>query len=191
MSWRTLLIGFLVNDFLKSCSVGRPTLKFLMATSLKSPSISLNISQYLSEYVFKVSLSHMVIDNRESEGRGTLLQVTNQAPNALVISLKELIEPSLRPSNYLIAIGPRLDGNTLHIKISFLEWTAILWLKWLTCSIESILPLYMVNVGWVNCRGSFPSLILRVKGDLEIWFKALPIALLPRPWRDGISLLHL
>ena len=121
MSRHTLLIGFLVNDFLKSCSVGRPTLKFLMATSLKSPSISLNISQYLSEYVFKVSLSHMVIDNRESEGRGTLLQVTNQAPNALVISLKELIEPSLRPSNYLIAIGARLDGNTLHIKISFLE----------------------------------------------------------------------
>ena len=92
-----------------------------MATSLKSPSISLNISQYLSEYVFRVSLSHMVIDNREFEGRGTLLQVTNQAPNALVISLKELIEHSLRPSNYLIAIGPRLDGNTLHIKILFLE----------------------------------------------------------------------
>ena len=63
----------------------------------------------------------MVIDNRESNSRGTLLQVTNRAPNALVSSLKELIEPSLKPLNYLIAIGPRLDGNTLHIKVSFLE----------------------------------------------------------------------
>ena len=105
---------------------------------------------------------------RESKGRGTLLQVTNWAPNALVSSLKELIEPSLRPSNHLIVIGFRLDGNTLHIKVSFLEWTAILWLKWLTCSTRSVLPLYMVNVGWVNCWGSFPLSILWVKGDLEI-----------------------
>ena len=27
ISWRTLLIGFLVSDFLKSCLAGRPTLK--------------------------------------------------------------------------------------------------------------------------------------------------------------------
>ena len=92
-----------------------------MATSSKSLSISSNISQYLSEYVFRVSPSHMAIDNRESRGRGTLLQVTNWDLNALVSSLKELIEPSLRPSNHLIAMGPRLDGNTLHIKASFLE----------------------------------------------------------------------
>ena len=63
----------------------------------------------------------MAIDNKESKGRGTLLQVTNQDPNALVSSLNELTELSLRPSNHLIAIGPRLDGNTLHIKASFLE----------------------------------------------------------------------
>ena len=44
MSWRTLPIGFLVKDFLKSWSAGRPTLKVLIATSLKFPSISLNIS---------------------------------------------------------------------------------------------------------------------------------------------------
>ena len=36
ISQHTLLIGFLVNDFLKSCLVGRPTLKVLMATSSKS-----------------------------------------------------------------------------------------------------------------------------------------------------------
>ena len=36
MSRRILFIGFLVNDFLKSCLVGRPTLKVLMATSSKS-----------------------------------------------------------------------------------------------------------------------------------------------------------
>ena len=35
MSSRTLLASFLVNDFLKSCSVGRPTLKVLIATLLR------------------------------------------------------------------------------------------------------------------------------------------------------------
>ena len=40
----TFLASFLVNDFLKSCSAGRSTLKVLIATSLKFPSITLNIS---------------------------------------------------------------------------------------------------------------------------------------------------
>ena len=126
----------------------------------------------------------MVKDNKESKGRGTLLQVTNQALNALVSSLKDLIEHSLRPSNHLIVTGPRLDGNTLHIKASFLEWTAILWLKWLTCSTGFVWPLYMVNVGWVNPWGSFRPSILCVKGNLEIWFNALLIASFPRPLKD-------
>ena len=78
MSLCTLLTSFLVKDFIKSCSVGRPTLKTLIAISLKSPSISLNISQYLSKYVFKVSFSHIAIGSKESNGRGTLLQVTNR-----------------------------------------------------------------------------------------------------------------
>ena len=108
-------MGFLVKDFLKSCSAGKPTLKVFITTSSKFPSIWLNISQYLLEYVFRVSPSHMVMDSRESKGRGTQLQVTKQAPNALVSSLKELIKPSFNPSNHLIATGPRLDKNTLHI----------------------------------------------------------------------------
>ena len=57
------------------CSAGRLTLKVLMATSSKSPSISLNIYQHLFEYVFRVSPSCIVIDNRESKSRGTLLHV--------------------------------------------------------------------------------------------------------------------
>ena len=97
----------------------------------------------------------------------------------------ELIEPSPRLSNHLIATSPKLDRNTLHIKTSFLEWTTILWLKWFTCSTRSVQPLYMVNVGWVNRRWSFPPSILRVKGDLEIWFNTLLIALFPRPLRTG------
>ena len=116
-----LLTSFLVKDFLKSCSAGSLILKVLIATSSKFLSISLKISQYLLEYVFRVSHSHIVIDNKESKGRGTLLQVTKRAPNALVSSLKELIEPSYRPLNHLIATSPKLDGNTLHIKISFFE----------------------------------------------------------------------
>ena len=84
-----------------------------------------------------------------------------------------------------------LDGNTLHIKVSFFEWTTILWLKWLTCSIRSVLPLYMINAGWVNRWRSFPPSILCVKGDLEIWCKALLITSLPRPLWDGLLLLRL
>ena len=126
MSWRTLLIGFLVKDFLKSYSTGKLTLKVLIAMSSKFLLISLNIFQYLSEYFFRVSPYRMVMDNKESKGQGTLLQVTKQDPNTQVNSLKELIEPAPRPSNHLIATGPKLNGNTLHIKASFLEWTSIL-----------------------------------------------------------------
>ena len=89
----------------------------------------------------------MVIDNRESKGRGTLLHVIKRDPNVRVISLKESIEPGPKPSNHLMAIGHKLDGNTLHIRASFLECKAILWLKWLTYFTRSIQPLYMVNVG--------------------------------------------
>ena len=49
MSWCILVTGLLVRDFLKPYTVGRLTLKVLIATSSQSPSISLNISQYLSE----------------------------------------------------------------------------------------------------------------------------------------------
>ena len=61
--------------------------------------------------------------------------------------LKEFMELAARLSNHLIAIGPKLEGKTLHIRASFLECTAILWLKWLMCSIGSVRPLYTVNVG--------------------------------------------
>ena len=123
-------------------------------------------------------------DNKEAKGRGTLLHVMKRNPNTLVSSFKESMKLALRPSNHLIAICPKLDGNTLHIKGSFLECTAILWLKWLTCSTRLVLPLYMVNVGCVNCRGSLPPSIQRVKGDLEIWLSALLMASFPRPTED-------
>ena len=151
-----LVTGFPVKNFLKPCSVGKLSLKVLMATLSKSPSISLNISQYLSEYVFRVSPSLMERDNKKVKGRGTLLHIIKWDPNAWVSFLKESMEPTLKPSNHLIATGSKLDGNTLHIKASLLECTSILWLKWLTYSTGSVLPLYIVNVGWVNCRGSFP-----------------------------------
>ena len=86
-------------------------------------------------------------DRRESRGRGILLLVMKRDPKAYVSCLKEFIEFGLRPSNHLIAIGPKLDRNTLHIKASFLEWTAILWLNWLTCFTGSVRPLYIVKIG--------------------------------------------
>ena len=57
------------------------------------------------------------------------------------------MEFGLWPLNHLIAISPKLDGNTLHIKVSSLEWMAILWLNWLMCSTGSVRPLYIVKVG--------------------------------------------
>ena len=69
--------------------------------------------------------------------------------------------------NHLIARGPRLDRKTLHIKVSFYEWMAILWLNWLTCSTRSIWPLWTMNVGWWKRRGSLAPSILRVKGRLR------------------------
>ena len=160
------------------------SLKVLMATSSKSPSISLNISQYLSKYVFfKVSPSLMDKDNKEANGRGTLLQVMKRASNAWVSSSKELIESALKLSKHLIATCPKLDGNTLHISGSFFECTAIFWLKWLTCSIGSVLPLYRVK-RWMNWLGSLPSSILHVKGDLEICLRALLKASFPKPLVD-------
>ena len=75
IKWITLVTSLPVRDFLKPCSVGRSTLKVLIATSSKSPSISLYISQFLSKYVFKVSPSRMDKDSSESKGWGTLLYV--------------------------------------------------------------------------------------------------------------------
>ena len=121
ISWCTLMTGLPIKDFLKPCLAGRLTLKVLMATSSKSSSISLNISQYLSEYVFKVSPSCMDKDSRESMAQGTLVHVMKWEPIAWVSSLKESMEFALGPSNHLIAIGPRLYRNTLHIKTSSLE----------------------------------------------------------------------
>ena len=128
----------------------------------------------------------MVIDNKESKGRGTLLHVIKRDPNARVSSLKEFIESTPKLSNHLIATGPKREENTLHIKASFLEWIVILWLKWLICSTGSVRPLYMVNVGWANCWGCFPSSILHVKGDLEIWFNTLLKVSFSRPLRDEL-----
>ena len=68
----------------------------------------------------------MDMDNKESKGRGILLHVIKWDLNARENSLKEPIELAPRPLNHLIAIGPKLDGNTLHIKALFLECTAIL-----------------------------------------------------------------
>ena len=91
-----------------------PTLKVLIATSSKLPLISLNISQYLSAYTFTYSPSLIDMDSRESRGWGTLLHVMNREQNDWISFLKELMEFVLSPSNHLIGIGPKLDGNTLH-----------------------------------------------------------------------------
>ena len=126
------------------------------------------------------------MDSKESKGWGTLLHVINREQNNWVSFLKELIELVFSPSNHLIGIGPKLDGNTLHIKASSREWTTIFCLNWLTCSTGSVRPLYMANVGWWNRLGSFAFSIPRVKGDLEIWLNAYFITSVPTPLRKGL-----
>ena len=121
------------------------------------------------------------MDNKESKGWGTLLHVMNQEHNDWVSFLKELIEFFLNPSNHLIGIGPKLDGNTLRIKASSWEYTVIFRLNWLTCSTGSVRPLYMANVGYWNRLGSFAFSIPLVKGDLKIWLNAFFITSIPTP----------
>ena len=73
--------------------------------------------------------SRMDKDSSESKGRGTLLHVIKREPKAWVSSLKEFMELALKLSNHLITTGPKLKGNTLHIRVLSLEWIAIVWLN--------------------------------------------------------------
>ena len=68
-------------------------------------------------------------DSNVLKGRGALLFVTKRELNAWVNYLYESTEFAFKLLNHLIAIGPKLDGKTLHISTSLLEWTAILWLN--------------------------------------------------------------
>ena len=45
----------------------------------------------------------------------------NREQNDWVSFLKELMEFILSPSNHLIGIGPKLEGNTLHNKVFVLR----------------------------------------------------------------------
>ena len=110
----------------------------------------------------------------------------NRKHNDWVSFLKELMEFVFSPSNHLIGIGPKQDGNTLHNKASSWEWTAIFSLNWLMCSTRSVRPLYMANIGWWKRLGSFALSILRVKGDFEIWLNAFFITSFPNPLREGL-----
>ena len=83
----------------------------------------------------------MVKDSNALKGQGSMLFVTKREPKAWVSYLYEFMESVLKPLNHLITTGPKLEGKTLHINASFLEWIAIIWLNWLTCSMGSFLLL--------------------------------------------------
>ena len=51
-------------------------------------------------------------DSSKSKGQGTLQHVIKRKPKAWVSSLKEFMELALKPSNHLIATGPKLEGKT-------------------------------------------------------------------------------
>ena len=68
------------------------------------------------------------MDNERSEANGfrVLLHVTNLAPNALISSLYPQIDLFSNSSNHHIAIGPKLEGKTVHVRALFLEYMVIL-----------------------------------------------------------------
>ena len=68
-------------------------------------------------------------DSNALKGLGALLFVTKREPKAWVSYLYESTKFAFKPLNHLIATVPKLDGKTLHISTSFLEWTTILWLN--------------------------------------------------------------
>ena len=70
------------------------------------------------KYIFKVSPSHMDKNSSESKGWGTLIHVIKRELKAQVSSLNESMEFAFGPSNHLVATGLKLDGKTLHIKVS-------------------------------------------------------------------------
>ena len=137
ISWRTLVSGLPVRDFLKSCSAGRLFLKVLMATSSKLPSIS-----YTSPNICPSKSSESLYHAWTTTAmRSRAEDVTKREPKAWVSCLYKSTESAFRLLNHLIAADPKLDGKTLHISASFLEWIAIIWLNWLTCSTGFVLPL--------------------------------------------------
>lgn len=62
----------------------------------------------------------------ESNGFEFLQNVTNLALNALISSSYPRMDLFSNPSNHLIVVGPKLEGNILHLKASFLEYMAML-----------------------------------------------------------------
>ena len=60
-------------------------------------------------------------DSNAFKGRGALLFVTKREPKAWVSYLYESMEFVFKPLNHLIAIGPKLDGKSLHISALFLD----------------------------------------------------------------------
>ena len=106
ISWRILVAGLLVRDFLRQWLAGRLFLKVIMATSSKLSSISLYVPQHLSEYAFKVSPSCMDNDNKALKGWRALRFVTKREPKSWVSCLYESMEYVFKPLNHLIATGP-------------------------------------------------------------------------------------
>lgn len=83
-------------------------------------------SQYMSEHALKVSPLLIDMISSKSISFRTQLQVTNLTPKALISSSYLWMDPLSKPSNHLIVVDLRLEGNILHIKASFLEYIAML-----------------------------------------------------------------
>ena len=107
----------------------------------------------------RVSPSLMAIDGKESTDLGTLLQVMNLVPNALVSTSKDPIDPSFNASNLRMATGSKLEGNTLHIRASQLAWTTHLLTK-VADMLHGISPSIIYGERWLRKPVREPSLII-------------------------------
>ncbi|KAI8525377.1 hypothetical protein RHMOL_Rhmol13G0225700 [Rhododendron molle] len=108
----------------------------------------------------------------EEDQKGKKVIVTNRRKE-LERSLKHEIEPDMRRSNHKRPSSPRLDGNTLHRRVSLQECSNITCMNYTRWVYASVFTLYLVNFGWEKPASGMTELISSVKGEETIWFRRM------------------
>ena len=119
--------GLMVNDSRNSESSSSPIMysPSLSRCPRRSHCIILNI--YWHNF-WGFPPAPIFIDNNAPTGWGTRLHVINLILNSSINCLKLRIEPFLNLSNHFRVVGPRLEGNTLHINASLWLCKNIIWM---------------------------------------------------------------
>ena len=81
---------------------------------------------------------------------------------------KEIVELGGRRSNQDMAGLARLDGNTSHMRVSFLLWRAMISWKCIKCSNGSPSSSYIYNLGNIKYGGASWWRIGRTNGEVDM-----------------------